>query len=200
MRLAVAAKANALGVTTAFEIEHAIVAPTVLIVSNQLAFQVGGQGSLARAGQAEEQRHVALMAGVGGTVHGKDSLQRHQVIHHGEDGLLHLPGVVRSSNESGLGFEIQRDERFRFRAVGRGLGVAIGRGDDGELRFVAVEFTRRGPAEKLMNKQRMPGQLADDADRQTMRGVSAGESIKHKNFAAFEMFVHAPTQPLEIFT
>src|SRR5699024_11502762 len=45
---------DALGVAAALEVEDAVGAPAVLVVADQLAAGVGGQGGLAGAGQAEE--------------------------------------------------------------------------------------------------------------------------------------------------
>ena len=62
LRLALARQADALRVAAAFEIEHAVFAPAVLVVADQAPVRIRRKRRLARAGQPEEQRHVAPRA------------------------------------------------------------------------------------------------------------------------------------------
>ena len=62
LRLGFGRQADHLGVAAVLEIENAVIAPAVLVVADQLARRVGGERSLAGAGEAEEQRHVARRA------------------------------------------------------------------------------------------------------------------------------------------
>ena len=57
--------------------------------------RIGGQGRLASARQAEEDRHVAVLADVDRRVHGQHAFSRQPVIHDPEGALLHLAGVLR---------------------------------------------------------------------------------------------------------
>lgn len=66
---------------------------TVLVVADEVAVGVGGEGGLAGAGQAEEEGGVAFLSLVGRAVHGHHAVQRQPVVHHGEDALLHLTSV-----------------------------------------------------------------------------------------------------------
>src|SRR5690606_20811295 len=59
LRLLFAAQVDALGVAAALEVEHAVLAPAVLIIADELAVRVGAQGGLARAAEAEEDGGVA---------------------------------------------------------------------------------------------------------------------------------------------
>jgi hypothetical protein len=68
-----------------------VIAPAVLIVADQVSRRVRGEGRLAGAGEAEEDRRVARVADVRGAVHRKHALLRHQVVQHREDALLHFP-------------------------------------------------------------------------------------------------------------
>src|SRR5690606_39422119 len=90
---------DGLGVAAALEVENAVVIPAVLVVTDQLALGVGGEGGLAGAGEAEEDRHVTVLADIGGAVHGGDALEGQQVVHHREYALFHLaavPGAARA--------------------------------------------------------------------------------------------------------
>ena len=79
-RLAFLGEFDALGVTAAFEVEHALVAPAVLVVADQAAVRVGRERRLARAAQAEKQRHVAVFADVGRAMHRQHALKRQHVV------------------------------------------------------------------------------------------------------------------------
>ncbi len=91
---------NHLGVTAAFEVEDlAVGGPAVLVVADELAVRVGAEGGLAGAGEAEEDGHIAVLAHVGRAVHGQHVLKGQDVIHHGEDALLHLAGVGAAGDD-----------------------------------------------------------------------------------------------------
>src|SRR5205814_1434889 len=78
--LGVLRDADGLGVAAALEVEHALVAPAVLVVADQATRRVGGERRLAGAGQAEEQGHVAVGAHVGRAVHGQGAPGGQQVV------------------------------------------------------------------------------------------------------------------------
>ena len=67
------AKPDRLGVAAALEIEDAVAAPAMLVVADQHAVRVGRQRRLAGAGEAEEDRHVAVLADVGRAMHRHDA-------------------------------------------------------------------------------------------------------------------------------
>ena len=60
---------DALGIAAAFEVEDAVIGPAVLVVTDELAVGIGGQGGLAGAAEAKEHGAVAVMADVGRAVH-----------------------------------------------------------------------------------------------------------------------------------
>src|SRR5439155_5404163 len=47
LRLALLRQTNGFGIATAFEVEHALIGPAVLVVANEPPFRVGRQGRLA---------------------------------------------------------------------------------------------------------------------------------------------------------
>src|SRR5690349_9799577 len=73
-RLAIRTQLYALGVATALDVEHSLVGPTVLVVSNQAALGVGGKGGLSGSTESKEKRGVAIRSDVGGAVHAHDAL------------------------------------------------------------------------------------------------------------------------------
>ncbi len=125
--LALAPQADHLGVAAALEVEDAVVAPAVLVVADQRALGIGREGRLAGAREAEEERHVvAVAAVVGAAVHGEDALLRQQVVHHAEDALLDLAGVLGAADQHQALGEVDQDEGRGAGAVGRRIGVQPG--------------------------------------------------------------------------
>ena len=59
-----AAEFNALGVAAAFDVEDAIVGPTMFVVADELAAWIGGEGGFAGAGEAEEEGDVGVWGGL----------------------------------------------------------------------------------------------------------------------------------------
>jgi len=81
-------KTNALGVAAAFNVEDALVAPAVLVVTDQGTLRVGRESCLASAGETEENGNVSVLALVGRGVEGEDVvLDRHLVVENGENTL-----------------------------------------------------------------------------------------------------------------
>jgi hypothetical protein len=82
-------EADALGVAAALNIEDALVAPAVLVVTDQGTLGVGRESSLAGAGEAEEDGDISVLALVGGGVEGKNVvLDGHLVVENSENTLL----------------------------------------------------------------------------------------------------------------
>ena len=72
-----------LSVATTFEVEHAVVIPTVFVVADEQTFRVSREGSLTGTGQAEEDSGVfAFLVGVGRAVHRSDTCLGKVVVHH----------------------------------------------------------------------------------------------------------------------
>ena len=59
------AEVDALGVAAALDVEDAVVGPDVLVVADELPARVGRERGLARAGEAEEEGDIAVLADVG---------------------------------------------------------------------------------------------------------------------------------------
>ena len=127
---------DALGVAAALEVEHAVGAPAVLVVADQNAVGIGGERGLAGAGEAEEQRDVAVMPDIGRAVHRHHALRRQVEVERGEHRLLHLAGIGRAADQHDLAGEIDRHHRVGAFAAAVTLGVRLERRqvDDGHLR------------------------------------------------------------------
>ena len=95
--LALLVKVDNLSVAATLEVEDAVIVPAVLVVTDEKTFRVSREGSLACAGETEEDSSVlALFVSVGRAVHRSDALLGKIVVHHGEHTLLHLTAIPLS--------------------------------------------------------------------------------------------------------
>jgi hypothetical protein len=109
--LLLCAQIDALGIATALEVEHALVAPTVLVVADQLAVGVCAQGGLARTAEAEEHGGITVLTDVGAAMHAEHAtLLGQHVVQHGEDALLDLAGVACATDQDHLLGEVDDGE------------------------------------------------------------------------------------------
>mmetsp|Transcript_29473 Transcript_29473/g.44710 ORF Transcript_29473/g.44710 Transcript_29473/m.44710 type:complete len:223 (+) Transcript_29473:424-1092(+) len=87
-------EANGLGVAAALNVENSIIAPHVLVISQQGSVGISREGSLSSSRETEQESGVTVLSFVGRGVHGKSSHLGHQVVHDTEDTLLHLTSVL----------------------------------------------------------------------------------------------------------
>ena len=78
--LRVGLQADALGVAAALDVEDAVVAPAVLVVADERPVRLRRERCLAGAAEAEEERHVAVVADVAAAVQREHAALRHQVV------------------------------------------------------------------------------------------------------------------------
>ena len=154
----------------------------MLVVADEAALGVGGKRGLARAGEAEEDGHVAGFADVRRAVHRHHAALREQVVEDRKHALLRLAGVGGSADEDEALAEVHEDERVGARAVGGGVGLEAREVDDGELGLVILALRLLGADEHGARKQRVPGQLVDDAHGQAVARVGPGEGVLHEEF------------------
>ena len=179
IRLGFFVQVDDLSIAAALEVKDAVVVPAVLIVADQQALRVGGQGGLAGAGQAEEDGGVlAVQVGVGRAVHGSHALQRQVVVHHGEHTLLHLaavPGVdddllTAGNVEGNAGLAVQA----QFLIV---LDLGLGSVVDDEVRLEVGELFLGRADEHVGDEVRLPCDLDDEADGHAGIMVRAAERV-----------------------
>lgn len=114
---------NALGVAASLDVEHALVGPAVLVVTDQFPLGVGRQRGLASPRQTEENGHIALLTLVGRRVERQDVvLDRHLVEENREHSLLHLPGVLRTQDHHLLLGKVDRNRRRRGHTLREPVG------------------------------------------------------------------------------
>src|SRR5690606_12387475 len=166
-RLVLFGQVDALGIATAFDVEHHAFAPAVLVVADQVATRVGGQGGLAGAGQAEEQGDVTVFTDVGGAVHRQHVLLRQQEVLHREHGLLHLAGVAHAGDQHLLLGEVDDHATVGVGAVTLGHALEVGHVEHLPLvlagRIVGVRID-----EQLTTELVLPGGLGGHLHRQVV--------------------------------
>ena len=158
---------DGLGVAAALEVEDAVVIPTVLIITEKPSLGVGGKGGLTGTGETEEEGGVAVLAAVGGAVHGEDALEREPVVHEGEDTLLHLTTVGGADDDGDLLLEVEADEGLGVQALGLPVLVdeALGGVDDGEVGDEVLDLLLGlGDDEHVLDEVVLPGPLGDETD------------------------------------
>jgi hypothetical protein len=106
----------------------------VLVVTDESTIGVGGESGLAGTGETEEEGDVAIGTLVGGRVEGKVAeLDGLEVVHDGEDTLLHLTGVLGTENDHLATLEVDLDGRLRGHAGGETVGGELAGVIDGEI-------------------------------------------------------------------
>ncbi len=175
--LAVPGEADHLGVATTLEIEDALITPAVLVVADQLAGRIGGEGGLAGARQPEEDRGVAGVADVGRAMHRQHRLLGEQVVQNREDRLFHLPGVAGPADQDHPLGKIEHDEGAGPGPVHRRIGLKLGGVIDHERRGKPGQFGRRGSNEHVPDEERLPGVRGDEPDREPVGRVGATEEV-----------------------
>ncbi len=143
----------------------------MLVVTDEVAALVGGQGGLAGTGQAEEQGDITLLAHVGRAVHRQHVLLREQEVLHGEHGLLHLARIAHAGDQHLACREIDDDGTVGIGAVTLGLANELGRVDDLPGRLgLGIVFGRID--EQATAEQVVPGRLGTHDDGQVVLDIS----------------------------
>ena len=135
----------------------------MLVVSDERAVRIGGERGLAGAGKAEEDRRVAILAGIGRAMHRHDVLRRQDIVQIGEDRLLHLAGVARSADQDDPAGEVASDDRFAPDAVTLRVSLEGRHVEDGQVGNEGGDVLGRRANEQVADEQRVPGVFGEDA-------------------------------------
>ena len=139
------------------------------------------------------------LAHVRRAVHREDALQRHQVVHHGEDRLLDLPRVRRVADDAEPLIEVQRDEGVRRRAVDLRDALERRAADHGEVGHVApVLLVGLQRNEHVPREEAVPGVLGDDPHRHPVVRVGADVAVLHEQVAPLQEALQAREQLVEL--
>mmetsp|Transcript_41050 Transcript_41050/g.92635 ORF Transcript_41050/g.92635 Transcript_41050/m.92635 type:complete len:314 (-) Transcript_41050:697-1638(-) len=122
LRLLLSGQIDALRVAAPLDVEHTLRHPDMLVITHQESSRVRGQRCLPSSRQTEEQRHIPFLPHIArrmerqrtssrSQVPGRS--KRHQIHHHRQHTLLHLPRVLRSQNDHLTTLEVDRHTRRR---------------------------------------------------------------------------------------
>jgi len=157
-----------LGIATAFEVEDPFVIPTMLVIADQKAIRISGEGRFPGSGQAEEDGGITLWPSIGGAVHGQDLLfYRQEIVENGKDRFLDFSGIAGAANDNHFAGKMDDDEGFGVGAVHGGDGVEVRHsagGDPCRRRQSIPARTGHGPAYRRTSACRAHQTLPDRRD------------------------------------
>ena len=177
VRLVHRREADRLGVAAALEVEDVVAAPAVLVVADQAAQRVRGQGRLAGPREPEEDDRIAGLADVDRGVHREHALVGHQVVHDRERRLLDLAGVHRADDDDLHPLEVDQDRGPRADPLRGGVGLEGRHVDDREVRGEARQVVRGRPAEQVPGEDARPGGLGVHAERSAVGRMRPDEQV-----------------------
>ena len=169
----------------------------MLIVADELTGGIGGKSGLARTGKAEENRGNAIVADVGGAVHGQNALLGKDEVHDGERRLLDFAGVLGAADNGKVLFVIEHDGGFGARIVALRVALEARSGDDGVVSLEVFKRLGGKAAKKLMDEEVLGCQLVDDAEVLGVLGIGARAAVEHVHFLAGKVVAHALVQSIE---
>ena len=177
-RLGVLVQVDELGVAAALVVRNTVLRPGVLVVADQLAVGVGGEGRLAGPRKAEQDRAVPALADVGRAMHRHLAHVGQEVVHHGEHGLLDHTAVVGAANdESDLVLEVHDDRAARRCSVALGITVERGHVQHRPAPLVLVRNARNALGEHVVGEHGVGGVLPHEAVRNRVGGIPTAEDI-----------------------
>ena len=161
--------------------------------------RIARERRLARAGQSEEERGVAVVADVGRAVHREHALQRKDVIEDGEDRFLDFAGVVRAADEHELLAEVDEDEDLGARPVLGRVALEVRRIDHRELGSMRRALRRVGLRQKhVAREQIVPGEFIHDANGQLVLRVGAAPGVEDVEFLILQIRHHVLVERVEL--
>src|SRR5450830_920011 len=196
-RLVLLGQVDALGIATAFDVEHHALAPAVFVVTDQVTAFVGGQSGLASAGQTEEQGHVACFADVSGAVHRQYVDGRQQEVLHREHGFLHFTGVKHAGDQHFFLGEVEDHATVGVGAVTLRHALEVGHVE--HLPLVTAGRVVLGRVdEQAKTEQVMPGSLGGHLHSQVVVFGSPYMDVRNKMLLRVVECLDASPQGIEL--
>ena len=162
----------------------------MLIVADQLTGRVSRKGGLTGAGEAEEHGAVAVIADIGGAVHGEQTFFRKNIVHHGEDALFDFSGVSASGDQNFMCFIVDDDCRLAVDAIHSGDALKARCSDDGVIRLIIFELFFGRTDQQFMNEEILAGELIDNAEALSVFRVSAGKTVENEQITVLQIREH----------
>jgi len=183
---------NALGVAATLDVEDTLIAPAVLVITDQLTLGIGRQGGLAGTGQTEEDGNIALLTLVGRGVEGQNVvLDRHLVEEDGEDTLLHLTGVLGTQDDHLLLGEVDGNGGGRGHTLSETVGGERASIVDDIVGVEVLQLLATGADKHVAHEESMVGTGADNTNADAVALVPTGETIDDIDAVAGVEVVHS---------
>ncbi len=168
----------------------------MLVVADERPLRIGRERRLARARQAEEDRHVTALADVDRRVHRQHALIGQSEVHDAEGALLDLAGVLRAADEDLLTRVVDHDDRLGARPIAGRVGSERRGIDDGEIRLEDSQLGGAGASEEVAAEDARPGALRVGTHRAAVVRIRADEAVLDVDLALAEVVEHARAQRL----
>lgn len=169
---------NALGVAASLNVEDTGVGPAVLVITDEHAVLVGGEGSLAGSGKTEENGDISILTLVGGGVKSENIvLDWHLVEENSEDTLLHLTGVLSTKDDHLLLGEVNGDGGWGGHSLGVSVGWERSGVVDGVIWMEVLKILAIWADQHVAHEESVVGTRADDADLDLVLLVPSCETV-----------------------
>ena len=172
----------------------------MLIVPNEAAVRVRGEGRLASSTQTEEECHIVwvLRVDVRRAVHRKHTFKRKQVIQNREDRFLDLARISCVADNGKFLLKRKTNKGFAICAVHCWCAFERWHGDDRKLWHESFVFFERLRQDKhIAHKMTMPRQLRHNADGQTVSFICSRINVLYEDIASLQETQHAVIKDFE---
>lgn len=169
---------NALGVAASLNVEDTGVGPAVLVITDEHAVLVGGEGGLAGSGKTEENGDISILTLVGGGVKSENVvLDWHLVEENSEDTLLHLTGVLGTKDNHLLLGEVDSDGGWGSHTLSVSVGWERSGVVDGVIWVEVLKILAIWADQHVAHEESVVGTGADDADLDLVLLVPSCETV-----------------------
>src|SRR5690606_11829318 len=126
------------------------------------------------------------------------ALRQHEVEER-EHRFLHLARIRGATDQHQTPGEIACDHRLRAAAVALRIGAEAWQAYHRQPLLEPCELARNGPPQQVVDEQRVPSVLADNANVETARRLRPREQVLHEELAPLGMLQEVPVEHVELF-
>lgn len=155
---------NTLSVTTSFYVENSVISPDVFIITDEEPVTNCTQSCFSSSRETKEEGDVSILTNIAAGVERKMSLLGHQVVHDGENTLLHLTCILRAKDHHLSLLEVKRNCLFSHNAGDVLVGVELSCVEDvvvGSIAEVSFKLLKSRSHQHVVHKQGMVSSGAD---------------------------------------
>lgn len=176
---------DALGIAATLDIEDTLVSPDVLVVANQVPVTCGAECRLPSTGKAEEECDIAILTDIATGVQGKVTFLGHEIVHDGEDTLLHFTGVLGAEDDHLALLEVEGDGGRANDPGNMLVGVEFAGVEDivvGSFGEVFFQFLPGRFHQHVVHEKGVVGPCADHPDFNPLLRIPTSVSVHHVQF------------------